>query len=197
METEILILAAGASSRMRGRDKLLEQIDGEALLTRITITALATGCPVSITLPQDKPARTAALAGLNVQIILVPNAQDGMATSLKTGLTHLPTTAPVLLLLADLPEITTSDLHTILTEWQKTPDLILRGCASDGTPGHPVAFPDWARAELTELTGDEGARSLLARHKTKVRLVALPGHHATTDLDTPEDWAHWRANRNC
>ena len=196
MKAEILILAAGTSSRMQGRDKLLELIDNEPLLTRINRAALATGCPVSITLPQDKPARTAALAGLNVRLIPVPNAQDGMATSLKTGLAALPADAPVLLLLADLPEITALDLQTVLTAWQTTPDLILRGSANDGTPGHPVALPPWTRAELTEITGDEGARGLLGRHKDKVRLIALPGQHATTDLDTPEDWARWRANRN-
>lgn len=196
MTPEILILAAGASSRMRGADKLLERIDKQPLLTRITQAALATGCRVSVTLPQDKPARTAALAGLNVQIIPVPNAQDGMAISLKTGFAQLPGYAPVLLLLADLPEITTEDLQTVLTAWQATPDLILRGCASDGTPGHPVALPPWTRIDLTQITGDEGARSLLVRHKDKVRLIALPDQHATTDLDTPEAWARWRANRN-
>ncbi len=196
MKPEILLLAAGASSRMLGRDKLLELIDTEPLLTRITRAALTTGCPVSVTLPPDKPARAAALACLNVQHIPVPNAQDGMAASLKTGLAALPANAPVLLLLADLPEITPKDLQTVLTAWQDTPDLILRGSASDGTPGHPVAFPAWTRADLTRITGDEGARSLLVRHKDKVRLIALPGQHATTDLDTPEDWANWRAKRN-
>mgnify|MGYP006184317219 CR=1 FL=1 len=40
---------------------------------------------------------------------------------------------------------------------------------------------------------DEGARSVLVRHRARLRLVPLPGHHATTDLDTPEDWAAWRA----
>ena len=196
MTPHILILAAGASSRMQGRDKLLERIDDEALLPRITRAALATSCPVSVTLPQDKPARIAALAGLNIQIIPVPNAQDGLATSLKCGFAALPADAPVLLLLADLPEITAQDLQTVLTAWQTTPDLILRGCTNDGTPGHPVALPPWTRAELTEITGDEGARGLLVRHKTKVKLIALPDQHATTDLDTPEDWARWRANRN-
>lgn len=196
MKAEILILAAGTSSRMQGRDKLLELIDNEPLLTRITRAALATGCPVSVTLPLNKPARAAALAGLNIQIIPVPNAQDGMATSLKTGLAALPADAPVLLLLADLPDITAQDLQTVLTTWQTTPDLILRGSGSEGTPGHPVAFPAWTRAELTEITGDEGARGLLLRHKAKVKLIALPDQHATTDLDTPEDWARWRAYRN-
>ncbi|TAG19066.1 MAG: nucleotidyltransferase family protein [Rhodobacterales bacterium] len=192
MTPEILILAAGASSRMRGADKLLEQIDGQPLLTRITQAALATGAKVTVTLPPGRPQRGAALAGPAVRQITVPDAATGIAASLKAGFDSLPKDAPVLLLLADLPEITAEDLSLMLREWQATPDLIMRGTAADGTPGHPVCLPAWCRPEIQALTGDEGARSLLSRHHDRLRLVALPGSHATTDLDTPEDWAAWR-----
>lgn len=193
MTPQILILAAGASSRMRGADKLLEAVDGQPLLTRITAAALATGTKVTVTLPPDNPARTLALQGLPVTQIPVPDAKTGMAASLKAGFAALPTDAPVLLLLADLPEITADDLTLMLREWQATPNLILRGTAADGTPGHPVCLPAWCRPEIATLAGDEGARSLLARHMDRLRLIALPGTHATTDLDTPEDWAAWRS----
>ncbi|NBR54129.1 MAG: nucleotidyltransferase family protein, partial [Rhodobacteraceae bacterium] len=43
--TPILILAAGKSSRMRGRDKHLEEIDGVPLLRRLALAALALGEP--------------------------------------------------------------------------------------------------------------------------------------------------------
>jgi CTP:molybdopterin cytidylyltransferase MocA len=195
MTPHILILAAGASSRMRGADKLLEQIDGQPLLHRIAAAAVATGVAVSVALPPDRPERNFALTGLPLSQITVPEPATGMATSLKAGLAALPADAPVLLLLADLPELDAHDLRLMLREWQATPDLILRGTAMDGTPGHPVCFPAWCRAELAALQGDEGARSILARHRDRLRLIALPGAHATTDLDTPEDWAAWRNRR--
>jgi CTP:molybdopterin cytidylyltransferase MocA len=177
MTPEILILAAGSASRMRGADKLLEAIDGEPLLTRSARAALATGCRVTVTLPPDRPARLAALQGLAVTPVIVPDA------------------APVLMLLADLPELTTEDLQACLAVWAKDPRAIPRGAAADGTPGHPVGFPPDLRAELLALTGDTGARAVLARHAHRLHLVRLPGTHATTDLDTPEEWATWRASR--
>lgn len=177
---------------MRGTDKLLEAVDGHSLLSRITTTALATGARVIVALPPDRPSRIAALAGMQVKQVIVSDPALGLSSSLKAGLAAIPPNAPVLLLLADLPEITTDDLNLMLREWQATPDLILRGTAADGTPGHPVCLPAWCRAELNNVQGDEGARSLLARHKDKLRLVALPDAHATTDLDTPEDWQVWR-----
>ncbi|MFZ9199580.1 MAG: nucleotidyltransferase family protein [Paracoccaceae bacterium] len=195
MTPEILILAAGSSSRMRGADKLLEDVDGEPLLARSARVALATGCRVTVTLSPDRPARLAALQGLAITPVMVPDAAQGMATSLITGLRALPTGAAVLMLLADLPELTTEDLQACLAVWAKDPRAIPRGAAVDGTPGHPVGFPPDLRAELLALTGDTGARAVLARHADRLHLVRLPGTHATTDHDTPEEWADWRANR--
>jgi CTP:molybdopterin cytidylyltransferase MocA len=192
---EILILAAGSASRMRGADKLLEEIDGKPLLTRTARTAMATGCRITVTLPPDRPARLAALEGLAVTPVMVPDAAQGMAASLIAGLRTLPDRAAVLMVLADLPDLTTKDLQACLAVWAKDPRAIPRGAAADGTPGHPVGFPPDLRAELLALTGDTGARDVLTRHADRLHLVRLPGTHATTDLDTPEEWATWRANR--
>jgi CTP:molybdopterin cytidylyltransferase MocA len=193
MQAHILILAAGSASRMRGGDKLLETIDGVPQLARIATAALATGLPVSVALPPDRPARAACLDGLAVTRVTVPDPASGMAASLTAGLAAVPKAAAIMLLLADLPDITAEDLRHLCTLWQAEPEAILRGAAADGTPGHPVCFPPDLRDDLMTLKGDEGARSVLVRHRARLRLVPLPGHHATTDLDTPEDWAAWRA----
>ena len=180
---------------MRGGDKLLEPVDGRPLLSRIAAAALATGLPVHVALPPDRPARRAALQGLAVGAVTVPDPAGGMAESLKAGLAALPRGVGVMVLLADLPEITAADLIALRDAWQAEPEAILRGAAEDGTPGHPVCFPCDLRDDLMTLQGDEGARSVLVRHRARLRLIRLPGRHATTDLDTPEDWAAWRAAR--
>ena len=193
MQSHILLLAAGSSSRMRGTDKLTEPVAGEPLLRRTARIALATGCPVTVTLPPDRPARAAALEGLPVTRITVPRAADGMAESLKAGLAAIPPGSGLLLLLADMPDLTTADLHHLLGVWAQDPHAILRAATAEGTPGHPVCFPPDLRDDLMTLRGDEGARSVLVRHRARLRLLPLPGRHALTDLDTPEDWDRWRA----
>ena len=190
----ILILAAGASSRMQGRDKLLEPVEGQPILARITRAALETGCPVRVVLPPGRPLRLAALAGLPVQTVICENAAEGMAASLACGVAACPE-ADILLLLADLPEIGADDLEAMLIARKAHPGRILRACAEDGTAGHPVLFPAALRAKLLSLKGDEGARTLLRAPDQPVIAVPLPGRRAVTDLDTPEDWAAWRASR--
>jgi CTP:molybdopterin cytidylyltransferase MocA len=196
MKATILILAAGASSRMRGGDKLLEPVGDRPLLARIAAAALQTGLPVVVALPPDRPARDRALDGLAVARVTVGDPSAGMAESLKAGLSAVPPDHGVMLLLADLPEITGPDLARIAEAWRAEPEAILRGAAADGTAGHPVCFPPDLRDELETLKGDEGARSVIVRHRARLRLVPLPDRHAVTDLDTPEDWAEWRARQD-
>ncbi len=95
--------------------------------------------------------------------------------------------------LADLPEIEATDLAQMAALHREAPKALLRATTADGRPGHPILFPADLRPELQALKGDQGARRILERAAGRLRLVPLAGTRAVTDLDTPEDWALWRA----
>ncbi len=193
MTAAILLLAAGASRRMRGADKLLQPVAGEALLRRQARAALATGVPVAVTLPPGAAGRRGALEGLSLRRVEVADAAEGMGASIRAGVAALPAEASgVLILPGDLPEIEAGDLAVMLARHAQAPGVVLRAAAQDGRPGHPVVFPARLLPALRRLSGDAGARLVLAGEA--VVAVALPGERATTDLDTPEAWAEWRAN---
>ncbi|MGB5558360.1 MAG: nucleotidyltransferase family protein [Paracoccaceae bacterium] len=190
----ILILAAGFGTRMRGPDKLLQQVQGQPVLRHLAIQALALGLPVLATLPRDgATARRVALGGLAVAIVEVADPGAGMAASLAAGIAALPRDCTgVLLVLGDMPEVTTTDMAALAQEFANSGgDTVVRAATATGVPGHPVVFPTRLFGVLAGLTGDRGARDVLATEQ--VQLVRLPGQHATLDLDTPEDWAQWRA----
>ena len=65
--------------------------------------------------------------------------------------------------------------------------------SADGTPGHPVLFGRRFFETLAGLRGDRGAREVLREAAEFVTEVPTPGRAALVDLDTPEDWAAWRA----
>lgn len=192
----ILIPAAGASRRMRGADKLLEEVDGEALLRRQVRRALAAGGPVIVCLPPDARTRGAALDGLAVRAVTVPDPSEGMAAAIRAGLAVLPGDAlAVMILLPDLPDIESADIAAMIAAFRADPAApILRATAEDGTPGHPVIFPRRHVAALARATGDAGGRAIL-QGAADLRAFPLTGRRAVTDLDTPEAWADWRARR--
>ncbi len=195
----VLVLAAGFGRRMRGTgDKLLQTVEGAPLLRTLALRALASGRPVTITLPpgEDGAARRAALAGLEVTRVPVPDAAEGMAASIRAGVAALPASAAAVMIVpADMPELTGDDLRRIADAAEKPsdPPRVLRAIAADGTPGHPVAFPRAAFPALAELSGDHGARPVLSAWSETCETIALPGRHAILDLDTPEAWAAWYA----
>lgn len=178
---------------MRGTDKLLEIVDGEALLRRITLAATRSGAPVMVALPPDRPARRAAIAGLGVTVVQVENAASGMATSIRAGLQMAVGAAGLMILPADMPELDASDIARLIEAFDQQPQQIWRAASADGRPGHPVIFPAALFADLARISGDTGARQLVFSNAELVSLLALPAMHALTDLDTPEAWAAWRA----
>nr|WP_303626483.1 nucleotidyltransferase family protein [Roseovarius sp. M141] len=189
-----MLPAAGASARMAGRDKLMEQIDGVPLLARQVARALATGTPVYVTTRADRPARIAALAGLNVTQVMIADPSQGLSASIRAGVAALPEDVTALMvLLPDLPEIETADMRAMIAAHAAQPDCILRAVAEDGTPGHPAVFPRKLFSALADLTGDTGAQALLRQEGFAP--FTLPGRRAITDLDTREDWARWRAQQ--
>ncbi|QYK40118.1 MAG: nucleotidyltransferase family protein [Paracoccaceae bacterium] len=192
-EVAILILAAGASSRMRGRDKLLERVGGQPVLRHVAQQAVATGAPTVVIVPPDRPERAAVLADLAVTVAVAKDARLGMTASLRRGLAvAAPGAAGVMILPADMPAITSRDLAVMCAAFAEAPGMILRGSTADGQPGHPVIFPADLVPALMALSGDEGGRSVIAAHRDRLRPVVLPGDHAILDLDTPEDWAAFR-----
>ena len=182
----ILILAAGASSRMRGRDKLLEEVGGTPLILRATRAALGVASEVIVALPPGSDRR-AWLGDTAARIIKVEDR--AMSASIRAGVAACRADA-ILIHLADMPDIDALALGQMSAAWQSGSAPILRATDADGTPGHPVVFDRSLFPALSALTGDTGAKTVIETEM--VETCALSGRAATTDLDTPEDWETWR-----
>lgn len=193
----VVVLAAGQSTRMRGVDKLLEDVDGQPLLRRQVLMArTATRGDVIVALPPEPHPRHDLLQDLPVIRLGVPDAKEGINASLRAAFAALPPARCAMLLLADLPELETADLLRVARAVDLSSDrLIWRGTTQDGAPGHPVVFAAGLFPAFQTLRGDSGGREIVALAKGKVALIPLRGDRARRDLDTPEDWAAWRKAR--
>lgn len=184
----VLIMAAGQSRRM-GRDKLLLRgRDGAPLLADRIDTALATGRPVFVALPDQDTDRLKIVRATKATPLFCPNASLGMGHSLSDAIGMLPLDLDgVLIMLADMPALTTRDINQVCAAFG--PDCILRGGTQNLTPGHPVLVPARFLSKLDVLQGDQGAQNTLKDVPT--RIVPLPDDHAAFDIDTGEDWQLW------
>lgn len=196
----VLLLAAGLSRRMGGRDKLMEEVDGVPLILRQARLVTEVPGPHLVALPGPDHPRTALLeqeGPEGLERVWVPDASLGLSRTLRTGIKALPEEATdVLVMLADLPEIEEEDLRALLHSRRVRPEAdVWQAVTEDGLPGHPLILSARLFEKIATLEGDKGANEIIraAHEADRVEPVPLHGQRALTDLDTPEDWENWRA----
>ncbi len=191
-----VVLAAGGSLRM-GSPKQLLQLDGESLVRRAVRTALASRCErVYVVVGAHAKAVTRELRDLPSDVIENPGWEDGLASSIRCGVTALEAAQPLadaaLLTLADQPRVTPVVLDRLIDLFERerereseSRDLV--ACEYADTIGVPALFGRRYFDALRSLTGDRGARAVLNAEREHVARVAFAP--AAIDVDTPADHA--------
>ena len=180
-----IVLAAGASTRF-GSPKQLVRIAGRPLLHAVvTRAAEVTGNALIVVLGAGAGELAPLLKHSPGSVIVNRHWREGLASSIRAGVTRLPAAcSAVLLLLADQAAVSADDLRRLAGSWRKQPQHIAAALYG-GFCGAPAIFPRSSFRALSELRGDSGARALLMRNPDRVVRVPMPS--AAIDIDTPED----------
>ncbi|GGD90896.1 hypothetical protein GCM10011390_06990 [Aureimonas endophytica] len=184
---EILLLAAGRSSRTGRFHKLLATFDGEPLVRRSARVALgATAARVSVVLGARAAEMAAALEGLPLELRHNPDHAEGLSTSLKLGFSGLrEMTLGVVIMLADQPFLEAGHLDRLIAAFRPSGRGSIVVATDRGKRFNPVLIGTLYRDEVARLHGDVGAKSLLAAHAPLVIEVEI-GRAASFDVDTPD-----------
>jgi molybdenum cofactor cytidylyltransferase len=187
-----VVLGAGSSTRM-GRNKLLLELGGESLLRRVVNRAVAADLePVIVVLGFEADRALRALAGLPFQAVLNEHYQHGLNASLRAGLRAVPpTSAAALVMLADMPHVTTDMLDGLVRRYRTT-DARLVISNYEGVDAPPVLYDRSLFAELEAVRGSDGGKGVIQRHRSEAVTVSWPAV-ALSDLDVPEDYDRARA----
>jgi molybdenum cofactor cytidylyltransferase len=188
----ILLLAAGMSRRL-GRPKQLLDFGGESLLKRTATRALQSKIgAVYVVTGAEKNKIDMELAGLQVERIENKEWEEGMASSIRTGLlaaiTKNPSTDGILIMVCDQPEVTSGMLQKLMT-LQADSGAAIAASAYGGISGTPAVFHSSLFHELMSLRGDTGARKIMQIHNAD--LVQLPFEAGAQDIDTESDYLNW------
>ena len=184
-----LILAAGASRRY-GSPKQLANYRGETLVARSVRLAQEAGAEevcVVLGYRADLIRRALKQSGVTrvgTSTVRNPRWRDGMGRSLAGGVRALDRSArAVLVCLADQPLLEAEDLAALVLSWRGSPRSVVAS-RYDGKPGVPAIFPRSHFAALKSLSGDRGARVLLASSND---VLTVPMPLAAVDIDDPRD----------
>jgi len=188
MKTGIVILAAGASTRM-GQPKQLLPYQGSTLLRKTVATASSLGGPVVVVLGANAGEVRGQLDDPRVLTAENPCWSEGMGGSVRTGLGVLlaahPEVAAVIFMVCDQPLITAAVLQDLIDEHSRTGRDIVAAQYSNAL-GVPALFSSELFPELLTLEGSCGARQIIEKHRERTAEVPFP--EAAMDIDTPGDF---------
>ncbi len=193
-----IVLAAGRSARMAPRNKLLAPIGGMPMIRRVTASVLESGVSSVIVVTGYEADRIVeALNGLDVTIVTNPSYADGLSTSLKAGLEAVsPTADSALICLGDMPETGVSVIYALLAAFTGRDAICVP--VHRGRRGNPVLWGRNHFAEMITLTGDAGAKPLMARHANRLIEVKVATDSIFEDVDSPADLARLKQRgANC
>ena len=182
-----VVLAAGPSTRF-GRTKQLEQFEGVSLAAG-AIHKAESVCGAQSVLVTGKDWQKVAdtCAPLAGYFVINTDYEQGLASSIACGVRAVAESADaILLMLADLPLVTTEHLTNLVNAWAESPQTIVASAFED-TLGPPIVFPKSDFDALMQLSGDRGARPIIDANKERVQAITC--EEAAFDIDRPEDLA--------
>lgn len=187
-----VVLAAGSSARM-GRNKLLLELGGEALVRRAVRAAVGGGVDeVVVVLGHQEPEVRAELLGLPCTFVLNPDHAEGAGTSVRTGVRQVAAdTDAIVVMLADMPFVTAEMIATLAQRYRDTrPPLVASHYGDVQAP--PTLYDRALFEELLNIPGERCAKQVVRRHESEAVVVAWP-ESALRDIDLPADYEGARA----
>jgi molybdenum cofactor cytidylyltransferase len=180
-------LAAGMSTRM-GSNKLLAEIDGEPLVRRVVRSIEASRArPIVAVTGHDAGLVRHALANTETMVVHNPDYRDGLSASLRTGIRAVSECDGAIVLLCDMPGVSDALIDRMISAFDPKDGRAICVAAHNGRRGNPVLFGRQFFPELETLSGDIGARNVVATHQQFVCQIEADDDGPLLDIDTPEE----------
>jgi molybdenum cofactor cytidylyltransferase len=185
-----ILLAAGTSSRM-GNNKMLFDLGGESVLRGAAKRAIDAGLsPLVVVLGHQRERAEQELAGLACQVAFNPDYEEGITSSLRTGLaaiSELPDVHAVVVMLADMPFVTSEMIVALIARYRGSAAPLV---VSDyeGVHAPPMLYDEALFEELMAMTETGCGKQVVKRHRHEAEVLSWPAS-ALRDLDVPEDYA--------
>jgi molybdenum cofactor cytidylyltransferase len=191
LKLSAIVLAAGRSSRMGDRHKLLLDIGGQTMIRRSVETVLAIAPVETIVVTgHEAAAITAALDGLPIRLVHNPHWPDGQPTSVAAGVRALEQPCQAVMVVpGDQVLLTPAHLTALVTAFGRIGERSILVPCHRGQRGNPILFAARHGPEVTSGGLNIGCRHLIETNGDKVARVEFDSDAYSVDCDTPADYA--------
>ena len=185
-----VVLAAGTSSRMEGRNKLLLPVGGEPAIRRSVRTVLAAGVQETVVVTGHQ-GRDVARAVLDLPVTVQANLryEDGQMRSVAAGVAALArATDAILVCLGDMVLLEPADLRELMAVYEAQPECSIVIPRFEGARGNPIVFAASYAPEVAAGRRLIGCRKLAQEYPEETWYHEAAHDRFTRDMDTPEDY---------
>jgi molybdenum cofactor cytidylyltransferase len=181
-----ILLCGGRASRF-GSDKLLAPLHDHALVSHSARNLIAGAGNALAVIPTGAAALRRALEEAGCDILESSDTAGGLGASLAAGIAHLAQSAGWIIALGDMPFIEPATIAAVRAALERGAPIAAPILLTTRARGHPIGFSSAFRAELAALDGDEGARSVIERHRAAVTTIEVDDAGIVADIDRPAD----------
>jgi len=184
-----VLLAAGRGTRFGGH-KLRAMLDGDSDAgVTLGVAAgrhLLEALPASIAVVRaDDPRLADDLSAIGFRVVPCTRADEGMGASLACGVQATSEAVGWVIALADMPWIAPATIRAVAQAITSGADVAAP--FHRGKRGHPVGFSRGRYADLANLTGDAGAKSILEHAGAALVAIEVEDAGVLRDVDVRED----------
>ncbi|HBM89253.1 MAG TPA: 4-diphosphocytidyl-2C-methyl-D-erythritol kinase [Rhodobiaceae bacterium] len=186
-----IILGGGRSTRMGPTNKLTSDFDGKPMIAHVADAALASKADgIILVTGHEKEGVLKALAGRPMEYAHNPDYADGLSTSIRAGIKAAaeldPPVDAAVILLGDMPLVSSDLINHLIEARDPTDDKFICVPVVGKKRGNPVLWDASFFPDLLNLSGDVGAKTLMAQNTDLVCEVPVDGDAPLADFDTPE-----------
>ncbi len=186
-----IILGGGRSTRMGPTNKLTSDFQGKPMIAHVADAALASDADgIILVTGHEQDDVLKALAGRPMAYAHNPDFADGLSTSIKAGINAAieldPPVDAAVILLGDMPLVTAGLINDLIAARDPDEDRYICVPVVGNKRGNPVLWDATFFNDLQNLSGDVGAKALMAENADLVCEVSVTGDAALRDFDTPD-----------
>ena len=191
MKWSAVVLAAGTSSRMEGRNKMLLPV-GDKPVIRHTVEQVISAEPQEVVVVTGYQGRDVgrALGGLPVNVQPNLRFEEGQMVSVAAGVGALANaTDAVMVCLGDMVLLRRQDYLDLVTAYESANECSIVIPYREDERGNPILFAVSYAPEVVAGERKLGCRKLANAYPNEVHRYAATHDRYTTDMDTPDDYA--------
>ena len=190
MMIKAILLAAGQSTRFKGKNKLLKKFKNKPLIHHSlnSIKKSKVNKIVVVLGFQKKSVKKMIKNNKKILYVINKNFKTGMTSSIKVGLKKInKKDKGFIILQSDMPFIKTSDINKIYNSIKNTKYLV-HALKHKGRIGNPLGFDISVLEKFKKIKGNIGAKYIVKRLKKNTNFIKVSSSKVFKDFDKISDF---------